>query len=324
MNSYERVKRAIQFESPDRVPVWYINADQREGDVLWYDLRLYKDQDEIKGTGGWHKGHFSEWGYTWRTNEDGTMGQPEKPVIETAEDIKDYKLPAVNESDRFQGIGQFLKESEGYYRLAMLIVNGFTTYTFLRGFENAMIDFAERNPDALNLLKQIFEFEKELIKLCKEHGLDGFHLGDDWGTQQAMIISPAMWDELFAPLYKDLIEYAHELDMDVWFHSCGNFAEIAERLHDAGVDVLNIAQPNVVDTEAVGKILKGRQCFLIPLSYQTTSISGTTSEIFSEAVRMYKELSAENGGFIGYVEEYYCMGMSRGNFEACKEAFKRL
>ena len=324
MNSYERVVKAIMFRSPDRIPVWNINKDQKEGDVLMYDLRLYKDQDEIKGSGGWHKGHFSEWGYTWRTNEDGTMGQPEKPVIETIDDIKNYELPEINEAERFKSIDRFMNESEGYYRLAMLIVNGFTTYTFLRGFENAMIDFAERDPDALFLLKQIFYFEKELIWLCKKHGINGFHLGDDWGTQKSMLVSSAMWDEIFAPLYKDLIDYAHELGLHIWFHSCGNFADIMERLHDLGVDVINIAQPNVVDYKAAGKLLKGRQCFLMPLSYQTTSISGTKEEIFAEAQRMYEALGTSSGGFIGYTEEYYCMGMPKENFIACKEAFARL
>jgi hypothetical protein len=35
-------------------------------------------------------------------------------------------------------------------------------------------------------------------------------------------------------------------------------------------------------------------------------------------------LATPAGGLIGYVEEYGCMGMSRDNYLACAEAFRRL
>ena len=74
----------------------------------------------------------------------------------------------------------------------------------------------------------------------------------------------------------------------------------------------------------MGQRLRGRQCFLVPISYQTVSISGTVEEIHSEARRLYDLLGGERGGFIGYVEEYSCMGMSEQNYRACAEAFRRL
>jgi hypothetical protein len=94
--------------------------------------------------------------------------------------------------------------------------------------------------------------------------------------------------------------------------------------HEIGVDVLNISQPNTVNLELVGRQLRGRQCFLMPISYQTVSISGTPAEIHAEAQRMYRLLGTAEGGFIGYVEEYGCMGMSPENYQACGQAFRSL
>jgi hypothetical protein len=54
------------------------------------------------------------------------------------------------------------------------------------------------------------------------------------------------------------------------------------------------------------------------------SISGTRAEIYAEAQRLYDLLGTSQGGFIGYVEEYGCMGMSAENYLACGEAFRRL
>jgi uroporphyrinogen decarboxylase len=75
---------------------------------------------------------------------------------------------------------------------------------------------------------------------------------------------------------------------------------------------------------AVARRLRGRQCFLMPISYQTVSIRGTPGEIYAEARRLYDLLAVDTGGFIGYVEEYGCMGMSAENYRACAEAFRRL
>ena len=95
-------------------------------------------------------------------------------------------------------------------------------------------------------------------------------------------------------------------------------------LHEIGCDVLNMAQPNVIDIAEVGRRLRGRQCFMEPVSYQTLSITGTPEQIRAEAKRLYGALGTPQGGFIGYVEEYGCMGMSDQNYQACASAFEAL
>jgi len=317
MTGKERVYKAIEFDKPDRLPMWLFNQDQKQGDVLWYDLRVSEGDERS----GYHGGNLSEWGYSWRTMEDGTMGQPEQPVIKSWSEFESYEFPKVNPDVRLKNLNAYLKESEGYYRLPMLICTGFTTYTFLRGFENSMHDFLEERENAEALLDGIFSFEEKLLTLAAENGFDGFHFGDDWGMQSSIIISPSMWREIFKPRYKKLFSHAHRLGLHVWFHSCGCIDSLLEDLHEVGVDVLNIAQPNVVDLEAASKKLKGKQCFLIPISYQTISISGTPEEIINEGERIKNLFFCDDGGLIGYIEEYGCMGMTQENFEACKVAF---
>jgi uroporphyrinogen decarboxylase len=320
MNQRERVMRAIHFEKPDRVPLWLFNRDQELGDILWLDFRVHEGRERA----GYHGGEKSEWGYTWRTLDDGTMGHPTEAVIRTWDDLNQYQLPTLNPDKRLAQLADFKRRSEGYYRLACTIITGFTTYTFLRGFEAAMMDFALESERAENLLDRIFAFEKELMTLAAESGLDGYHFGDDWGTQKDLIISPAMWRKLFKQRYRDQFEHAHDLGLHVWFHSCGNVAGILEDLHEIGVDVMNLAQPNVVDIPSVSERLRGKQCFLMPISYQTVSISGSPKDVMQEAQRLHDWLATGDGGFIGYVEEYGCMGMSEENYQACIAAFRAL
>ncbi len=308
------VDQAIKFQNPERIPLWFVNCDQAEGDVMVYHLSLLKEN----GSGD------HEWGYHLEKLDDGTMGHPTAPHLPDWDAVDHFTAPSLREEDRMARLPGFLAECEDRYRLASLDLSGFTVYTLLRGFENSMMDFLLEPERFAKLMDGILDFEVEQMALCARRGFHGIHLADDWGTQSGLMISPALWRKLFKPRYQKQFKQAHELGLDVWFHCCGNFAEIADDFHEIGVDVLNISQPNVMDIPPIGARLRGKQCFLMPISYQTVSISGTVEDIYAEARRLYDLLGTPAGGMVGYVEEYSCMGMSRENYLACAEAFRRL
>ncbi len=302
------VRRAIEFRHPERVPVWFFNRDHTRGDVLAYPLCM-------------SDATLSEWGYEMVTLDDGTMGQPGDPIIPLWDALDSFSFPEPLHKKRMEGIAEFTDRARDRYLLGSLGISGFNLYTFLRGFANSMVDLLTEDKRAGQLLDRIFAFECELFTLAAEHGLDGIHLSDDWGSQDGLLISPDLWREIFRPRYEAQFAQAHKLGLHVWFHSCGNILPIVKDMHQIGVDVLNISQPNVVDVARVGAELRGRQCFMVPVSYQTVSISGTPADIRREAERLYRCLGSEAGGFIGYVEEYSCMGMSEENYHACARAF---
>ena len=304
----ELVERAIRFRSPERAPVWFFNRDQLLGDILAYGLSL-------------EEGNRNEWGYEWVRLGDGTMGQPGEPVLPGWDDLATFGVPFLRRAERIKGMADFRKIVDDRYRLASLGISGFTTYTFLRGFENSMVDFALERKKALGLLDRIIAFECSLIRLAAAQGFHGVHLADDWGTQHGLMIEPALWRRVFRPRYARQCALAHRLGMHLWFHCCGNIGEIVGDLHAIGVDVINLSQPNVIDLDAVGARWRGKQCFMVPISYQTVSIRGTPEEIHAEGQRLMKLLGTAAGGFIGYVEEYSSMGMSEQNYQACARAF---
>jgi len=313
MTKREPVIKAINFDNPETVPLWHFNRDHELGEILLFPMGAYQDD-----------GVTNEWGYNWKMLDDGTMGQPDKPVINSWDDLNDFPFPTLKPDVRSAGIEEFRQRSDNHYLLGAPGITGFNTYTFVRGFSNAMMDFALGSKQALELLDGILGLETEIIGLCAELGLDGVHFADDWGTQSGLIISPQMWREIFKPRYKKQFDYAHSLGLHVWFHCCGNIEAIVGDFHEIGVDVMNISQPNVVDISKVSRELRGKQCFLMPISYQTVSITGTPDDIRAEAARLYRELGTDKGGFIGYVEEYSCMGMSEQNYQACISAFRGL
>jgi uroporphyrinogen decarboxylase len=317
------VEQAIRFENPRRVPIVFWNRDQTAGDVLLYHLSLGVPGDGNPLVNAWDWS-TNEWGYHLESMGDGTMGHPVHPLWTELPDAQQVRAPAVREEERMHAVPAFLDECQDRYRLASLDLSGFTIYTFLRGFENAMQDFLIEPSRFGPLMDLIMDFECRLMTLAGKYGFHGIHFADDWATQSGLIISPSMWRDLFKPRYLHQFDHAHQQGLDVWFHCCGNLTDIAADFHEIGVDVLNISQPNVVDLRRIGAQLRGRQCFMMPISYQTVSISGSPEEIQAEAERMFRLLADPAGGFIGYVEEYGCMGMTPRNYQACGEAFRRL
>jgi uroporphyrinogen decarboxylase len=316
MTNRERVVRAINFENPDKVPLWLLNKGQEEGDILWYDIRI----QEGGHSASYHGGDKSEWGFTWNRLDDGTMGMPAEPVIKTWDDLESYKLPDLDPDRRLKNLPDFLAQSEGYFRLAVPIITGFEIYRALRGFQNTMIDLIEENENALFLLDKIFSFEKEIMTLSAENGFHGFYFGDDWGTQRDLMISPELWRRIFKPRYEDQFHHAKSLGMYTIFHSCGNITKIVPELHEIGLDVMYISQPRVVDVDAISSELKGKQCFMSLVDWQEISIPGTPEDITREGRRLLDLFNTEKGGFIGYIEDYSCMGMSAENFQASVNA----
>jgi uroporphyrinogen decarboxylase len=317
------VLQAIGFGRPERIPVLYINRDHEQGDLMMYHLSLGLEPRTGPGSGlfGWS---VNEWGYRLESGDDGTMGYPVHPVYPTLPDPGELRMPPIREAERLADLPGFLEKCGDRYRLASLDLSGFTVYTLLRGFENSMEDILAEPGKSGALMDLIMDFECEQMRIAARAGFDGIHFADDWGTQSGLMVSPGLWRRLFKHRYQRQFALAHQLGLHVWFHCCGNITELCPDFHEIGVDVLNISQPNVVHVDQVGDGLRGRQCFMAPISYQSVSISGTPAEIFAEAERLYRLLGDENGGFIGYVEEYGCMGMTETNYLACGEAFRRL
>lgn len=101
---------------------------------------------------------------------------------------------------------------------------------------------------------------------------------------------------------------AHELGMDVFFHTCGSVYPIIGDLIDAGVDMLNLGQLNLNDPERLQKEFKGKVCFCQPLDYQKTGLSGTREEILAEGKYIFDLLASKNGGLIAEIFDYELMG----------------
>jgi len=263
----------------------------------------------------------SEWGFVWE-RFDGTMGQPREALLPSWNDWDQLVRPDPYDASRFEDAALALQRYNDKYCVASLALTGFTVMTFLRGFKNILEDLYFEREQVECLADLVFGFEEDVIHQLKGRGFDAVAFFDDWGTQTGLLISPVHWREVFKPRYLRQFALAHELGLDVYFHSCGQIGEIIPDLIEIGVDILNLSQPNLFDLVAIGEAYRGKVCFLCPISYQTTSLTGTKADIYRDAASLIQNLGTLHGGIIGYVEEYSSIGLSEENYWHCVNAFR--
>ena len=291
----EIVKRAVHFKGPQYIPLMYYGlGDLDKTDVV---------QVQVEEMFGGRNGRVSEWGFEWMEDKLGfSLGQTKTPAIKDWGALAGYDSFDVYRPGRFDKAEELIGQYPDRYFIADFILSGFTVTSFIRGFENFLIDLHEEPGYVEKLLDHVFGKEEELIRECALRGFDAVGLADDWGSQQSLLISRGMFVKFFKPRLKRQIGLAHSLGLDVFLHSCGHITGIIPDLIEIGLDILNPGQPSLNGIKLMGDNWNGKICFACPVSYQTTGITGTPDEVDAEVRAYIEHLSNRSGGFIGLVQ----------------------
>lgn len=301
MTAKEMVRRAIARDDPPRVPVLFFNRDVQLSDIHGLGCAAAAGFTPARPGVG-------EWGYAWASLDE-TMGQPTMHPLADGAAFTGYRPPDPTAPGRFDHLEAEIAAHADRFLLFCLGITGFNQATFLRGYEQFLLDLSEESPLATRVLDYVFDFENGLIEQLAPYPLDGVKFADDWGTQQGLMISPAQWRAVFRPRYAEQFARIHAQGKQVWFHSCGNVHAILGDLIDIGVDVLELLQPDIFGIERLAEEFGGRVCFCCSIDHQRLAVNGTRAEIFAYAHRLKTYLGAPHGGFIGYVEDYPSLGM---------------
>jgi uroporphyrinogen decarboxylase len=240
-----------------------------------------------------------EWGTPWGHAAGGVGATPVGHAIEDWSQLDDYlatRLPEARAYGRLDGAWPPLR-LHGPSRFCVGNLSGglFERLHFVRGMEGALEGFYTAPGETARLLDAITEYQVELIRAwgAMSH-LDACLLTDDWGTQQALMISPGMWRAVFAERYRRLCDEAHRQGLLVVFHSCGNVFEIIGDLIDAGVDVIDPLQPEALDLAAVAREFGGSVAFCGGISDQRLGTQ-TPAEVRDEVRHLIDLLGAPFG-----------------------------
>jgi uroporphyrinogen-III decarboxylase len=137
----------------------------------------------------------------------------------------------------------------------------FERMTAVRGMENTLADFYSNPSEIRRLCEALTEYAIGLIQEWGKTQVAGIYLTDDWGSQNALMISPKMWREFFKEHYRRIFAEIHRYGKDVLFHSCGNVMAIIPDLIEAGADVLDPLQPGALNLDEVASRFGGKVSF---------------------------------------------------------------
>jgi hypothetical protein len=103
---------------------------------------------------------------------------------------------------------------------------------------------------------------------------------------------------MFKPSFKLLADRIHSQGMRLFMHSCGWIYPVMGDLIEAGIDVFQLDQPELMGLEKIAAEFAGRATFFSPVDIQKVMQTGNKARIQQAARRMLRCFGSGGGGFI--------------------------
>lgn len=306
MNSREIVNRTLDFKYPERIPLMF-EIYQEPTDILnpyiGTDDRWNPDMPKW-GVENKPGKYIDEWGCVWEVLRDNEMGQVTYNPLKDLKKIKDFRFPDPYANGRFKEVYN-LKHNEKYI-LFWSFCTLFERAYMLHGFSETLMDLKNNLRQIEELLDVILDFQLKLIESMhrKNIPVNGIGIGDDWGSEHALFISPELWSKIFKERYKKLIDFCHKHGYHVWLHSDGKINDIMEDLIEIELDAINLMSPELLGVEEIGKKYRGKIAFFSSIDHQKTLAFGSEKEMRRELEKLIINWGSEKGGLV----LYFCDG----------------
>lgn len=236
MTSRERVIAVIEHRKPDRIPIYgWVGANLGEaiteafGSVGAFEDKYEFDLAHLFGGPGFCDGEVFD-----ATKEacGGTM---------TPREFLDVPLLDPNDSTGYESLRDQVrhhKEERGrfvYVQTPGLFEHNNGTF----GIENHLAYLALYEDDLHEVYRRQSEWTRAFAFNCLDLGVDMIHISDDWGAQNGLMFSPALWRRLIYPHHKTVCDAVRESGGFMSLHSDGNNLEVVDGIVELGFQVMH-------------------------------------------------------------------------------------
>lgn len=238
-----------------------------------------------------------EWGNVWhRWVYGGKSGEIFQPALTDWAMLKDYELPDMDNPARYEQAASIFAQETERYRIGWFPGFPFAICRYLRKMETYFQDLIVERENVDELHERVTSLLERVIHCYADAGADGIMFAEDWGVQDRLLIRPAMWREIFKPLFARLCRTAQLRGVDVIMHSCGYVWDILDDLAEVGICCMQFDQPGLYGLERLsGKMGELNMCLFAPVDIQRVLPTGDRERIEREAHRMVELFT---GGFI--------------------------
>jgi uroporphyrinogen decarboxylase len=317
MNSRERVEAALNFEQPDRTPIFATFVPEIEQKLRQHtgitnaDLGVALGNDMVKDCVGLELSFYGQpepeykddWGITWRyvKNEFGAFTEiVDFPLACEKSKLDSFQIPDPNEKSQYDSFKK-LKEMYGIekWMIGSSQISIFEAAWYLRGMDSLMINMM-MDPDYVHtLMDKVMKFPLNASKNYIELGADMVWFGDDVAMQSGMMMSLDMWRTFLKPRYAVLFNACKKQNpnIKIAYHSCGNCEAILDDMIEIGLDVLNPLQPLAINPFKIKKRYGKRLALFGGLCVQQVMPTGTVEQVRDAMIRLATEVG-KGGGYI--------------------------
>ena len=174
----------------------------------------------------------------------------------------------------------------------------------MQGMDTFLMQMAISPDFARALLTRIAGLCKQLMgHFLRECGdlIDIIKIGDDLGTQDRLLMSPAMYRTLLKPIHADYVAFIRQrTKARVFFHTDGDVFDLVDDFIDIGVDILNPVQTSAGRMSNLPELKRrygSRLTFCGAIDTHRVLPSGTPDEVRREVYRVL-DIMAPGGGYM--------------------------
>ncbi|MBI4841684.1 MAG: hypothetical protein HY803_11540, partial [candidate division NC10 bacterium] len=256
---------------------------------------------------------YDEWGITWKhvgegqhfINADGPFyNQEPDPAL-----VDKFAWPDPLDPGRFRTLRKQAETHRTNTDAAIILVLGVGAVhqiQFMRGYAASLEDLIVAPDFVRAFMVRYVDFWIRLTeRALQEVGdlVDVAMFGDDLGTQQGPVLSPALYRRLIKPYHVRMVQTVKRFNKPLLLHSCGSVAAFIPDFIEAGVDALHPIQVSAKDMDSAWlKREYGRDItFWGGVDTQRVLPTGTPAEVRGEVRRRIADLGPGGGYVLGAV-----------------------
>jgi len=270
MTSKERVMTALDFGTPDRVPLydgfwaewvsaWRERKPESEGlsPEDYYDVDVYiavgdeslaPSRAETMQESSEYVLRRDGWGRVVRTVPGGYFYEQVTNGLQDKADLDRLPIDPPDMPSRYAGLDAQMATLRDRYCVFAKTGGPFIRTYFVRGEVNYLIDMMEDPAFAIELTMKITDhlIAIGLEQLRRWNLYDtGVWIFDDMASAQSPMFSPATADRILVPAWAKMVSAFKEAGAKkVILHSDGNIGPLLDRFIDIGFDGINPVEPN--------------------------------------------------------------------------------
>jgi len=294
MKTRDIVIQNMEYVCEDRIAFHFTNGEGRLNDFTGagcthgIETKMW-EEDGVEY-------HTDVWGNVWhRLKHMSAGGEVYKPVLEDWRSLDNLKLPDLDNPAYYEDARKLGASDTNLFRTGSMSWP-FAVCRYMRRMEVYFVDLLAERERIDILHDRVTALLEGMIDRYGEAGMDGIMFCEDLGVQDRLLMSPAMWRDIFRPLYERLTGRAHQYGMKVIQHSCGYNWELVDDLCEAGIDCLQFDQPAIYDQPALAEKLRRHGVGLFsPCDIQKVLPTGDRKFIERETQRL---VATFRGGLI--------------------------